>query len=115
MKTRLVVVFGLLVLLFTGLLIGGCSEAQSPHYFKRTLSENWLVQSADSVTADGSAISVAGFNGNNWYRATVPSTVLHALVSNGVYKNIFLDDNLNKISDKPFKSSWWYRTSFTLD
>ena len=115
MKTRLVVVFGLLVLLFTGLLIGGCSEAQSPHYFKRTLSDNWLVQSADSVTADGSAISVAGFNGNNWYRATVPSTVLHALVSNGVYKNIFLDDNLNKISDKPFKSSWWYRTSFTLD
>jgi hypothetical protein len=41
MMTRLNVVFGLLVLLFAGLLIGGCSEAQSPHYFKRPLKDNW--------------------------------------------------------------------------
>ena len=44
------------------------------------LRENWFIQSSAEVHADGSAISKPGFGANNWYQATLPATVLSALV-----------------------------------
>lgn len=79
------------------------------------LASHWSICSSDSVSANGAAISSVGFNFTDWYPAEAPSTVLHVLVQNGVYKNIFLNNNLEKISKAPFRTAWWYRTEFSGD
>ena len=65
------------------------------------------------------------------YEATVPSTIFAQLVRNGVYGDPYHGMNLRSIPgvtypvgaifsniemrpDSPFRSSWWYRTSFDL-
>ncbi len=84
-------------------------------YREQRLENSWRVQSADSVAGDGAVISKPDFKTDGWYAATVPSTVLHCLVNNGVYKDIYKDDNLSKIPEEPFRSPWWYRTVFDLE
>ncbi len=87
--------------------------AQQTATGKHQLANAWVICSSDSVSANGAAISSIGFNFTGWYPAEIPSTVLHALVQNGVYKNIFLNNNLEKISKAPFRAAWWYRTEFS--
>jgi len=60
----------------------------------------WSIQSSDSINASGDLISSNDFDAQNWYSAKVPETVLHTLVQNGVYKDIYLNNNLEKISLK---------------
>ena len=79
-----------------------------------TLRRHWKIQSSDSLNNAGNHISLSTFNTENWYSANIPSTVLNALVRDGVYKDVFRDVNLKLISQKKFKTSWWYRTSFKL-
>ncbi len=79
-----------------------------------TLQLNWSVQSNDSVEMDGKAISQAGYHPESWFSARVPSTVLNALMKNGLYHDVFYDNHLLKIPKAQFKTSWWYRTSFRL-
>jgi len=95
------------------------------------LREGWRIQSSADVHAAPEAISRAGFQTAGWYRATLPSTVLNALVENRVYPDPYFGMNLRSISgthypiahnfsnipmppDSPFRHSWWYRTEFRL-
>ncbi len=90
------------------------------------LNNNWQLQSAALLDADDAAISSTDFQPNNWYSIHVPSTVLAALVDNGVYENPYYGLNLKNIpgfrqgrwlamrKDSPFYPSWWYRRSFNL-
>jgi hypothetical protein len=47
-------------------------------------------------------------------RASVPSTVLAALVANGQCPDPYAGMNLKAIPREPFLSPWWYRTEFAL-
>ena len=95
------------------------------------LRENWFIQSSAEVHADGAAISKAGFATANWYPATLPSTVLSALVKDQVYPDPYTGMNLRTIPGttypifedfsnilmppaSPFRQSWWYRSEFSL-
>ena len=95
------------------------------------LRENWSIVSSAEVRATGAAISTPGFRTHDWYRATVPCTVLGALVQQRVYADPGVGMNLRSIAgvtypifsnfsnapmppDSPYRSSWWYRTEFTL-
>lgn len=95
------------------------------------LGENWFIESSENVRADGPAISKTGFSTEGWYRATVPSTVLSALVEDKVYPDPYVGMNLRSIPgttypvfedfsniqmppSSPFRQSWWYRTEFKL-
>lgn len=95
------------------------------------LSRGWSLQSSARVTAAGAAISSPGFATPGWYRTTVPSTVVGALVTAGVYPDPFVGMNLRAIpgttypigaqfsnlpmpDDSPFRVSWWYRREFSL-
>ncbi len=91
-----------------------CSGKKGQGYGTQLLDRSWTVQSADSLTAGGAEISRTDFTPDHWYAATVPSTVLHCLVSNGVYRDIYRDDNLKKIPVESFHAPWWYRTTFAL-
>ncbi len=104
---------------------------ESTYSTKLLLSKNWFIQSSSNVHADGAAISTAGFPAKDWYPATLPSTVLSALVGDKVYPDPYTGMNLRSIPgttypifddfsnimmppDSPFRQAWWYRTEFQL-
>jgi exo-1,4-beta-D-glucosaminidase len=95
------------------------------------LHDNWAIQSSAQVHDPGAAISAPGYDARDWYPATVPSTVLSALVRQRVYPDPYFGMNLRAIGgttypismnfsnipmppESPFRSSWWYRTEFTV-
>jgi exo-1,4-beta-D-glucosaminidase len=90
-----------------------------------------MLQSSEKIAEKGAALSAPGYKPADWYRASVPSTVLAALVADGVYQDPYFGMNLRSIPgtsypigqnfsnlpmppDSPFRVSWWYRTEFKL-
>lgn len=82
--------------------------------FGRLLSEGWRIQDSSEVSGAPEQISESGFDVGSWYPASVPSTVLAALVENGVYQDPYFGMNLKDIPTDPFERPWWYRTEFQL-
>jgi exo-1,4-beta-D-glucosaminidase len=95
------------------------------------LQEGWKLQSSCLFLAQGEQISTAGYKTNGWHSATVPTTVVAALVADKTYPDPYYGKNLRDIpgttypigknfsllsmpKDSPFHCSWWYRTEFTL-
>ena len=96
---------------------------------------DWEMESTVLERADGKAISTGHYTLGNWYHADVPTTVLNALVKDGVYPDPRLDLNNYKIPDvsdrfnekyhlakysylpdhvNPWKDPYWFRTEFTI-
>jgi exo-1,4-beta-D-glucosaminidase len=90
---------------------------------------SWRIQSSGMATDPGAAISMSSYATGSWYAATVPSTVLGALVADGVYTDILTGMNLRSVpgttypigtdflsipvpTDSPFAPGWWFRTQF---
>jgi exo-1,4-beta-D-glucosaminidase len=95
------------------------------------LHTGWHIRSSSAAHADGGAISRVGFPTRDWYPATVPSTVLAALVDDRVYADPYTGMNLRSIPGtsypifspfadimmppgSPFSEGWWYRTEFRI-
>ncbi len=102
------------VIVFMLISVLSCNETKTDVHKKLILS-NWNIQSSDSLSANGEQISSSDFKVADWYVSKVPETVLHSLVQNGIFKDIYRDNNLEKILLDQFKTSWWYRTEFNLD
>ncbi len=96
------------------------------------LRQGWAIQSSADLRESGAELSTTAYTPRGWYPATLPSTVLHALVESQVYPDPYFGMNLRSIAgtsypvsfnfsnlqmppDSPFRHSWWYRTSFQLD
>ncbi len=75
---------------------------------------NWQMQDSAKVPAAAPVISTAAFSPQGWYAATVPGTVLTTLVNNGVYPNPTYGENMRAIPESLNKTSYWYRTTFTV-
>lgn len=103
----------------------------SPQNGKQFLRTGWMIQSSCKVSTSGAQVSSSGFTTKDWYPATVPTTVLAALVADKIYPNPYYAQNLRSIpgttypiganfsvlqmaQDSPFNCSWWYRTEFNL-
>ncbi len=95
------------------------------------LREGWRIQSSLHVGDAGAAVSMPGYDDSGWYPATVPTTVLAALVDNGAYADPYVGMNLRSIPgtdypqgknfsnlpmspSNPFRLPWWYRTEFEV-
>ena len=112
-----------------------CSFNGNNHSQRIVLEENWWIKSSFEIHESGDIISTDKFNPEAWYKTSVPSTVLNALVKNGVYpdprtgfNNYLIPDasdvfnakyNLTRYSylknkANPWKNPYWYRTEFTL-
>ena len=95
------------------------------------LEDGWAIQSSTQVTGTGAMISKPGYAAAGWYSASVPTTVLAALVANKVYPDPDFGMNVRSIPgtsykigdnfsnedmprDSPFRVPWWYRTEFDL-
>jgi exo-1,4-beta-D-glucosaminidase len=99
---------------------------------KLLLDGEWRIQPSSDVHEGGEILSKAKFPVHSWYAATVPSTVLAALVKDEVYLDPNVGKNLRSIPgasypigteafmltpmppESPFRSSWWYRTEFDV-
>jgi exo-1,4-beta-D-glucosaminidase len=98
---------------------------------RQELAAGWQIQSSAIIKVKGDVISTPAFTPKDWYPATVPSTVLAALVRDKVFPDPYYGMNLRLIpgadypigynfshlqmsDSSPFAVSWWYRTEFTL-
>ncbi|MDR3717365.1 MAG: hypothetical protein P4K98_01085 [Bryobacteraceae bacterium] len=98
---------------------------------KVVLTDGWFIQPSTEVAEKGEALSSAAFQPKHWYPATMPATVMAALVADQVYADPFVGMNLRSVAGtnypvghnfsnipmppgSPFRSSWWYRAQFTL-
>jgi exo-1,4-beta-D-glucosaminidase len=112
------------------LLIFSWMAAAAPQQ-AQLLRQGWYIQSSADVHEGGAAISAVDYRPNGWYSASLPSTVLSALIQGHVYPDPYSGMNLRQISgtsypissnfsnalmppDSPFRHSWWYRTAFPI-
>ena len=123
----------LLFLLAAGL--NSCSESNKNEATKLLLSGDWLIKSSIQVKEGGEIISTDKFSPEGWYPAQVPTTVLKALVIEGVYPDPWIGLNNYKIPDvsddfnqkyglakysyidgitNPWKDPYWFRKEFNL-
>jgi exo-1,4-beta-D-glucosaminidase len=103
--------------------VSGETEARLP------LREGWELQSSAKVDAKGEVISTGQFAAKGWHSATVPTTVVAALVKDKTLPDPFFAMNLRQFpgmtypiggnfsniamhTDSPYAVSWWYRKSF---
>jgi exo-1,4-beta-D-glucosaminidase len=117
------------VLLSLAVLVSRAAGEDSPEL---RLASGWAVQSSCKVKATGAEVSRVGFPTQGWHTATVPTTVVSALVAEGTYPDPYSGKNLALMPgsnyadknqpfalqdmprDSPFRCSWWYRTEFSL-
>src|ERR1051326_2574409 len=95
------------------------------------LKENWRIQSSAAVKEEGDALSTPGYKAAGWFPATIPTTVVGALVEDKVYPDPFYGMNLRQMpgcsypvganfanllmpDDSPYNKPWWYRTEFQI-
>jgi exo-1,4-beta-D-glucosaminidase len=98
---------------------------------KFALRDGWSLQSSSKVEAKGEAISTPRFVPKAWYQASVPTTVVAALVRNKTLPDPDFGMNLRQMpgvaypiganfsnvampQDSPYAVSWWYRKQFTI-
>jgi mannosylglycoprotein endo-beta-mannosidase len=74
----------------------------------------WYLQDSAKISATPAAVSSGGFRPEGWYSATVPGTVLTTLVNDGVYPEPLYGENMRAIPEGLNKTSYWYRTAFTV-
>ncbi|MGD0091325.1 MAG: beta galactosidase jelly roll domain-containing protein [Planctomycetota bacterium] len=122
------------VLALAGGLVAGAAETTQPGQ-SQLLSEGWQLKSSVLVAEDGARISTAGYEPQGWLKTAVPSTVLSALVKNGVYPDprkgldcYRIPDSSDEFNRKydlakfsylpeqrnPWRDPYWYRTEFNL-
>jgi exo-1,4-beta-D-glucosaminidase len=96
---------------------------------KLVLRDHWTLQSSAKIDAKGEVISTVGFAPRGWHSATIPSTVVAALVKDKTLPDPFFATNLRQFAgvtypiggnfsntamepDSPYAVSWWYRKQF---
>jgi len=96
-----------------------------------TLREGWSLQTSAKVEAKGDVISTSKFIPKGWHSATVPTTVVAALVKDKTFPDPLFGMNLRDFPgvnypiganfsnipmapDSPYTVSWWYRKQFTV-
>lgn len=78
--------------------------------------DGWQMQDATKVRGDGVAVSTKTYKTSDWYKATVPGTVLTTLVDNHVYPEPLYGENNrpDKIPESLARTPFWYRTQVTV-
>lgn len=86
---------------------------------KETNLESWKMFPASNLSVSVSSTSLSTFDDSSWYTATVPCTVMGALIENGVYpKDLYRGMQMLQVDTAQFNGtehSWLFRTSFSLE
>jgi len=104
-----------IILVGTLALIVNHALAQHNETFRMIFKDGWQMQSTTKDPTPGSNISQDKFNARDWYKISVPSTVIAGLLANHVYDfDPFFGRNLEKLSNPIFDHPWWFRKEFEL-
>jgi len=126
----------LINLLFGILLFSGANVmAFSKDANRIVLSDGWFIKSSTQIKEADQILSTKEFIPDNWIPASVPTTVLNALIKNGIYPDTRINMNeflIPDVSDEfnakhdlakysylpgkinPFKDPYWYRKEFKI-
>ncbi|MGW2235937.1 glycoside hydrolase family 2 protein [Streptomyces sp. NPDC001759] len=117
-------ILGLLGSLTTGAWTGGPAPGRSapPTRVTRvpaapgstTALSGYAIQSTAKVSDSAAAVSSPGYPATGWHPAGPRSTVLAALLADGVYADPFYSTEQRKIPKSDFQVPWWYRSDFTV-
>ncbi|MEV7320868.1 sugar-binding domain-containing protein [Streptomyces sp. NPDC093970] len=113
---------GLLGSLNTSAWAGARDPAHGPGRITRVPStagsgtplSGYAIRSTAEVGDSAAEVSSPGYPTQGWYPAGPRSTVLAALLADGVHDDPFVSTNLQKIPKSPFQVPWWYRSDFTV-
>src|SRR5271165_776794 len=128
-STRRLILFFVLAQFLAILPLLAQSADPKPAENRLALREGWTLQTSAKVDAKGDAISTPQFSPKGWHDATVPTTVVAALVKDKTFADPFFGMNLRDYPgmnypiggnfsniamapDSPFAVSWWYRKQF---
>ncbi|WP_116092112.1 glycosyl hydrolase 2 galactose-binding domain-containing protein [Sphingomonas crusticola] len=73
-----------------------------------------MAEGSTMASADGAALSRAGYGSGKWYAATVPGTALTTLVDRGVYADPAYGLNNLAIPESLAHQDYWYRTEIDV-
>ncbi|MGW1555500.1 glycoside hydrolase family 2 protein [Streptomyces sp. NPDC002144] len=79
-----------------------------------TALSGYAIQSTAKVSDPAADVSSPGYPATGWYPAGPRSTVLAALLADGVHADPFYSTNQQKIPKADFQVPWWYRSDFTV-
>ncbi|MFD9002579.1 sugar-binding domain-containing protein [Streptomyces sp. NPDC059582] len=79
-----------------------------------TRLSGYAIQSTAKVRDTPAAVSSPGYPATGWHPAGPRSTVLAALLADGVYADPFYSTDQQKIPKADFQVPWWYRSDFTV-
>ncbi|MBK3644103.1 exo-beta-D-glucosaminidase [Streptomyces sp. MBT33] len=79
-----------------------------------TALSGYAIQSTAKVSDSAAAVSSPGYPATGWHPAGPRSTVLAALLADGVYADPFYSTEQRKIPKSDFQAPWWYRSDFTV-
>ena len=130
-KRWLVVLFLTQFLLAASLFAQGTPQAKHVAEARVFLHDGWSIQTSAKVEAKGEEISTSQFAPKGWHEATVPTTVVSALVKDKTFPDPLFGMNLRNFPgmnypiggnfsnipmapDSPYAVSWWYRKQFAV-
>ena len=113
MNTKYFKLFSFFILWLS--VFNACSNKKLVEKGKDSMSQNWQLFNSKNIEASGDLVSSNTFTPEKFLLTDVPSTVFKAHVMNGVYTDIYMGKNLEKISSEPFKNAWWYRKVFEVE
>src|SRR5689334_22910077 len=73
------------------------AEAAAKAFTSLELLQGWEIQSSCDIKAGGEQVSRAGFTTAEWHRATVPNTVVGALVDDRTYPDPTYGANMKNL------------------
>jgi beta-mannosidase len=100
--------------LMASLLPATLASAQLVHQIPEQTLTGWQMQDTSKVAGKPAEVSSPAFKPENWYKATVPGTVLTTLVDNKVYPEPLYGENMRSIPESLNKADYWYRTTFMV-
>lgn len=83
-------------------------------YCNYVINSSWYMSSETDILKNNVTPLSSNLDLSDWYKATVPGTVLTTLVDNGVYPDPYWGINNVLIPDSICRMNWWYRTEFVL-
>ena len=103
-------------LIFAGVLFMVASRAEMVTDGESVyLEEGWRLFSSEGIPQDGAVISSPRFDNTTGYPVRLPATVMHGLMQNNRFPDIFEPHILEQMDKAPYEVPWWYRREFTVE
>lgn len=92
-----------------------CQRHDGRTGFESRLDEGWQLFSSETTNAQGSQISLPGFEPAVFHQIDIPATVMSGLIQNGYFGDVYYEARMEEIDREPFLVPWWYRKDFKVE